>query len=136
MRAEVTALLNCPFCEIVDRGSVEFVWGSVAVIRDRFPVTEGHRLVIPVRHVFDWFDMSDDERTDTIEALSRLRTLVVTTDPSVSAFNVGINAGEAAGQTIGHAHTHLIPRRRGDTDDPRGGVRGVIPEKQSYTFSS
>ena len=122
----------CGFCGIIREKGYESIVGSVAVIRDRFPVTDGHRLVIPLRHVPDWFDLSEQERKDTLTALEHLRNELVAGDASISGFNVGVNAGESAGQTIGHAHTHLIPRRSGDMDNPRGGVRGVIPDKQSY----
>lgn len=99
---------------------------------DLHPVTPGHVLVIPVRHVEDFFGMTREEKTDCAALVEELRGRILNEDPSVAGFNVGVNCGEAAGQTVMHAHVHLIPRRRGDTPRPRGGVRGVIPEKMAY----
>ena len=101
-------------------------------IRDNHPVTQLHMLVIPKRHVKTFFDLFEPERRAINQLLDGLRIDVLKRDVSVSGFNVGMNSGEVAGQTIGHAHVHLIPRRQGDVQDPRGGVRGVIPGKASY----
>jgi|TARA_R110002072_G_C7750310_1_gene517397 diadenosine tetraphosphate (Ap4A) HIT family hydrolase len=101
-------------------------------IRDGFPVTEGHSLIIPKRHVEDYFGLSQDELLACDALLNSLKEKIQRDDSSVAGFNVGINAGEAAGQTIFHCHTHLIPRRVGDVEAPRGGVRHVIPGKGSY----
>ena len=101
-------------------------------IIDAFPVTEHHTLVISKRHVADYFDLNQPER-NTIEALlHEQRQLILKQDNTVTGFNVGINAGASAGQTVFHVHVHLIPRRDDDVADPRGGVRGVIPSKQRY----
>lgn len=105
-------------------------FGSVYVIFDGYAVAPGHVLVIPVEHRADYFELTDQERRDThlvFEALSRAYR-----DAGVTDFNIGWNCGEAAGQTIMHAHGHFIPRRLGDVADPRGGVRGVIPARQFY----
>ena len=96
------------------------------------PVTEGHLLVIPYRHTSDWFTMTADERADSESLLAALRNQVIRDDPTVTGFNIGMNCGEVAGQTVMHAHIHLISRRVGDTPDPRGGVRGVIPSRMNY----
>ena len=101
-------------------------------IRDGFPVTPMHTLIIPKRHVADYFGLYQPE-LNAIQAMLRAqRELVLDADPAVTGFNVGINSGADAGQTIFHVHVHLIPRRKGDVAEPRGGVRGVIPEKQKY----
>lgn len=101
-------------------------------IRDAFPVTELHTLIIPKRHVSDYFDLHQPE-LNCIQALIRdQKDAIQYTDPLVDGFNVGVNSGRSAGQTIFHVHLHLIPRRAGDAENPRGGVRGVIPAKQSY----
>jgi diadenosine tetraphosphate (Ap4A) HIT family hydrolase len=123
----------CSFCTTIAHGIPEANrHGSVATILDTNPVTEGHHLVIPVRHVLDFFDMSDTEARDAHAALHELRSRLQQADPRIAGFNVGMNCGSAAGQTIFHAHIHLIPRRPGDTPDPRGGVRGVVPARMSY----
>lgn len=98
-------------------------------VRDRFPVTPLHTLVVPKKHVGDYFDLRPEERADAERLLCRLREEILMEDPSVTGFNVGVNCGASAGQTIMHVHVHLIPRRDGDLDNPRGGVRGVIPER-------
>src|SRR5262249_47055383 len=101
-------------------------------IRDGFPVTKHHTLLIPKRHVSDYFDLYQPE-INALNALSReVKAQIVAADSSVAAFHIGINVGIDAGQTISHCHVHLIPRRSGDVPDPRGGVRGVIPGKQGY----
>jgi diadenosine tetraphosphate (Ap4A) HIT family hydrolase len=96
-------------------------------IRDVFPVTLLHTLVIPRRHVADFFGLTPEEREACSDLIQRLRDDILQQDPQVEGFNIGTNAGEVAGQTIFHCHVHLIPRRRGDVPDPRGGVRMVIP---------
>jgi diadenosine tetraphosphate (Ap4A) HIT family hydrolase len=105
---------------------------TVVAIRDAFPVTEGHYLVIPRRHAIDFFGMTSAERRDSDELLAAIADSLRHLDASIVGFNIGMNCGQAAGQTVPHAHTHLIPRRVGDTPVPRGGVRGVIPEKMNY----
>ena len=122
----------CAFCseDIAKRVIVEN--NTVFAIEDQYPVTPRHSLVVPRRHTPDYFSMTSTERRDAEDLLRVLRNQIQQSDALVQGFNVGINCGEAAGQTISHAHFHLIPRRNGDTDDPRGGVRGVIPSKMSY----
>jgi len=95
-------------------------------------VTALHTLVIPKRHAATFFDLSEPERRAINQLLVGLRAEIMKKDASVSGFNIGINNGDTAGQTIGHAHVHLIPRRHGDVQEPRGGVRGVIPGKATY----
>jgi diadenosine tetraphosphate (Ap4A) HIT family hydrolase len=104
----------------------------VVALADGFPVTEGHMLVVPRRHVADYFDLTERERMDAGELLWLLRSRACKMDKRITGFNVGVNVGASAGQTVMHCHIHLIPRRDGDMDDPRGGVRGVIPARQKY----
>lgn len=101
-------------------------------IYDGFPVTEGHALVIPKRHMLDYFTLTQGDLIACDELLRTLREEILQSDSSVKGFNIGINAGAAAGQTIFHCHIHLIPRREGDVENPRGGVQNVIPGKGSY----
>jgi ATP adenylyltransferase len=122
---------DCIFCNL----SADRVIASNALafaIRDNYPVTQLHTLVIPKRHAATFFELFDPERRAINQLLDQLRIDVIKKDVSVSGFNIGINSGDTAGQTIGHAHVHLIPRRQGDVKDPRGGVRGVIPGKAIY----
>ena len=101
-------------------------------ILDKHPVTQLHTLVISRRHVATFFDLFEPERRAINQLLDEARTKIVAKDSSVEGFNVGINSGEVPGQTIDHAHVHLIPRRSGDVQSPSGGVRAVIPGKAAY----
>jgi diadenosine tetraphosphate (Ap4A) HIT family hydrolase len=101
-------------------------------VRDNYPVSKLHTLAIPKRHAVSYFDLFEPERRAINQILVELRENILKNDNSVIGFNIGINNGEAAGQTISHVHVHLIPRRKGDVADPRGGVRGVIPGKAIY----
>lgn len=122
---------GCIFCEI-GAGRIIAENELSFAIRDAFPVTEHHTLVIPKRHVSDYFDLHQPERNAIEEMLHAQRQSILEQDNTVTGFNVGINAGASAGQTVFHVHVHLIPRRDGDVVDPTGGVRGVIPSKQGY----
>ena len=121
----------CIFCGL-DPGRIIDENELCIAVRDAYPVTAGHTLVIPKRHVTDYFDLYQPERNAIDATLQEQRALLLSGDNSVTGFNVGINAGASAGQTIFHVHVHLIPRRDGDVAEPRGGVRGVIPSKQRY----
>ena len=123
--------VGCAFCELAEGRVVASNILAIA-IRDNYPVTELHTLVIPKRHVATFFDLFEPERRAVNQLLVSVRSEIIARDTSVSGFNIGMNNGSAAGQTIGHAHVHLIPRRQGDVQDPRGGVRGVIPGKATY----
>jgi diadenosine tetraphosphate (Ap4A) HIT family hydrolase len=101
------------------------------VIRDAYPISKGHSLIIPKRHVASLFDLTDDERTRLFQHLSKAKT-ALGAEFKPDAYNIGINEGAAAGQTVFHLHVHLIPRYHGDKDDPRGGVRWIFPDKASY----
>ena len=123
---------GCPFCgEFAEQRCIDRE-GSVLAVRDRYPVTPLHTLVVPQRHVADCFDLLPEEKADADRLLRRLRETILEEDPSVTGFNVGVNCGASAGQTIMHVHIHLIPRRDGDIANPRGGVRGAIPERMDY----
>ncbi|MBT8139066.1 MAG: HIT family protein [Gammaproteobacteria bacterium] len=122
---------DCIFCALADE-RILMGKGGMLLIEDAYPVTQGHSLVFPKRHVETWFDLSDEERATLDELLIQQRKVLLASDPSITGFNIGTNCGEAAGQTIPHCHVHLIPRRAGDVENPRGGVRGVIPEQQQY----
>jgi diadenosine tetraphosphate (Ap4A) HIT family hydrolase len=102
------------------------------VVHDTSPATPLHCLVLPRRHVASYFDLTDAEMAALHRLLAAARSDILRRDPAVEGFNVGINVGEVAGQTIFHCHVHLIPRRLGDVPNPRGGVRAVIPGKAHY----
>lgn len=101
-------------------------------IYDSFPVTPCHCLVIPKRHIESYFDMHDNELLAINDLLKICRDTILKIDYTVQGFNIGVNIGESAGQSVFHVHVHLIPRRAGDSENPKGGVRGVIPNKQQY----
>ena len=122
---------KCVFCQLPTERMVAENELAIA-FRDLYPVTEGHTIVIPKRHVSDFFDLYQPERNAIQALLEQQRQVLQESDSSLTAFNIGINAGADAGQTVFHCHYHLIPRRKGDCADPRGGVRGVIPEKRGY----
>jgi len=120
----------CPFCSLpADR---PILANDYAVaIRDGFPVSPGHTLIIPRRHVGSFFEVSDEERADLVRLLAQVRD-GLEREFRPAGYNIGINDGAAAGQTVPHLHIHLIPRYAGDRDDPRGGVRWVLPDKAAY----
>ena len=122
---------DCIFCNL-EPSRIEDRNEFFLAIRDLYPVTEGHTLIIPSRHVESFFELSKDEEIAMLDMLNSQKEELSQLDSTITGFNVGINDGEDAGQTIMHCHIHLIPRRKGDMESPRGGVRGVIPDKQSY----
>ena len=99
---------------------------------DTYPVSDQHCLIIPKRHVDNYFELSNDEVIACNDLIKIIKKEILDNDQSVKAFNIGTNAGKLAGQSIMHCHIHLIPRRAGDVDNPQGGVRSVIPKKQHY----
>ena len=114
-------------CKIISSSNHFFI------IRDTaYPVTKHHTLIITNRHISDYFDLNNDELKDLNQILKIQKKKLQLLDKEISGFNVGVNIGKDAGQSIMHCHIHLIPRRKGDVSDPRGGVRGVIPSKQKY----
>lgn len=120
----------CPFCSLPAARIVDEVEHCFA-IRDAFPVSEGHTLIISKRHVGSLFELGECEALDLFRLVARAKqTLDAEFRPA--GFNVGINDGRAAGQTVPHLHVHLIPRYTGDVPDPRGGVRWIFPEKADY----
>lgn len=122
--------MTCPFCTL-PRERLVFESELAFVIRDGFPVSPGHTLVIPRRHVGSFFEITPAEQAAMLKLL-RLARIELDHQFKPGGYNVGINEGHAAGQTIAHLHIHLIPRYAGDRDDPRGGVRWVLPEKAAY----
>ena len=123
---------GCLFCTLSAERPIVREAELAYVIRDRFPVTAGHLLIIPKRHEPSWFELSQGELAQCNLLLKQMQERILDEDREVRGFNVGVNAGAAAGQTIMHSHIHLIPRRASDVINPRGGVRGVIPGMQSY----
>ena len=125
---------QCLFCEIqiVNRERVISENSLVYAIRDGFPVTEGHTLFIPKRHTSDYFSLTREEVLAINQLMDSHRQLLQKEDPTIDGFNIGMNCGETAGQTIFHCHVHLIPRRKGDVENPRGGVRHIIAGKGFY----
>jgi diadenosine tetraphosphate (Ap4A) HIT family hydrolase len=99
---------------------------------DKYPVTEGHILVSPIRHIQSYFDLGSAEHKACLNLLEQMKVQIAKRDSTVTGFNVGINDGKDAGQTVMHCHIHLIPRRKGDVADPKGGIRHVIPGKGIY----
>lgn len=125
---------SCLFCDIqtIDRKRIIAENNLAYAIRDGFPVTAGHSLFIPKRHVKDYFGLTQAE-VHTINALmTEQKRLLEAEDSTIDGFNIGMNCGETAGQTVFHCHVHLIPRRKGDVEKPRGGVRHIIPGKGFY----
>ena len=122
---------DCLFCdfdndELLEEGKYCYAR------RDGYPVSEHHTLIIPKRHVASYFDLEEREVRDMHQMLVMMKSRIEEWDATVSGFNVGVNAGKDAGQSIFHVHMHLMPRRKGDIDNPQGGVRGVIPSKRTY----
>jgi len=123
-------LKQCPFCSTSEEDIV--LKNDLCYARfDKYPVNKGHLLIIPFRHFENYFDATKEEKIAFIELIEKAKKFL---DQKFrpDGYNVGINIGKYAGQTVMHVHIHLIPRYRGDTPDPQGGVRGVIPEKQKY----
>lgn len=122
--------MTCLFCGLPEN-RVLFRNDAAIVIRDAFPVSPGHTLVIPLKHVESLFETSAEDRAAMFELLN-VASQQLKTEFAPAGYNIGINDGAAAGQTIRHLHMHLIPRYAGDRADPRGGVRWIIPEKADY----
>ena len=119
---------NCPFCTLDE----QVITNDLAYARyDKYPVSNGHMLIIPLRHVSNFFELTEKERKAVFELVDEVKVLL-DKEHKPDGYNIGINVGESAGQTVWHVHVHVIPRYKGDMNDPRGGVRGVIPDKQKY----
>ena len=122
--------MNCPFCNLpTDR--IIYQNEHAFMIEDAYPISPGHCLIIPKRHIGSWFNISTSEQTSILQLLAegKIRQDKIYHPAS---YNIGINDGHASGQTVPHLHVHLIPRYLGDQVDPRGGVRWIIPEKAKY----
>lgn len=122
---------GCLFCNVDEERLIAENELAFAV-RDGFPVTELHSLIIPRRHVSDYFELTKEELLACNELLRIVKEEILARDTSVKGFNVGANSGLVAGQSIFHCHIHLIPRREGDVPNPKGGIRHVIPGKGAY----
>ncbi|MFN4911314.1 MAG: HIT domain-containing protein [Flavobacteriales bacterium] len=121
---------HCIFCKV--QHEIVFEHPLAYVIKDKFAVTPGHHLIIPKRHFDNYFELKSAELLAMNELLIKTKDQLRNDDPSIEGFNIGINQGAVAGQTIFHTHMHLIPRRKGDVENPTGGVRNVIPGKGGY----
>ncbi|MCL2587413.1 MAG: HIT family protein [Firmicutes bacterium] len=123
---------NCPFCEEIFHKDKNLYENNLAWVKESLgPVSDGHMLVIPKRHIADFFDSTKEEKVAIMELLDWAKAYVESKFKP-DGYNIGVNCGQAAGQTVMHLHIHLIPRYKGDVEDPRGGVRGVIPSKIAY----
>lgn len=122
---------NCPFCKVESEREIIASSALSLAFFDGFPVSPGHALIIPRRHVASFFDLTKEEQLDLLNLADEVK-VIIEANHHPDGYNVGINVGEAAGQSVHHVHMHLIPRYYGDVANPRGGVRGVIPTKQSY----
>ena len=121
----------CLFCNISKSGSThenELAYASY----DSYPVSEHHCLIIPKRHIKDFFELTNEELIACNDLIKKVKDEILNKDRTVRGFNIGTNAGKISGQSILHCHFHLIPRREGDVENPQGGVRSVIPNKQYY----
>jgi diadenosine tetraphosphate (Ap4A) HIT family hydrolase len=127
---EMINIQTCIFCNL-DDGRVIMGNDNSMAIYDGFPVTPGHTLIVPKRHIASFFDATKEEQTSMFGLLAKMRQRIQA-DLNPDGFNIGINDGTAAGQTVMHLHIHLIPRYNGDMPDPRGGVRWIFPDKAAY----
>ena len=129
---EEDTTISCLFCILPE--NVALIDGNELAVAfyDKFPVTQYHTLIIPRRHVADFFELNEAEINAIQELLHRQKERLQELDGTITGFNIGVNVGADAGQSVFHVHVHLIPRRKWDTSDPKGGVRGVIPGKQKY----
>lgn len=122
---------SCIFCKI-EASRIEYENDYVFAMKDKFPVTLGHTLIIPKRHVQNALELSDIEMMSIFNISKSMTASLIANDESIQGFNLGFNVGKEAGQTVFHVHYHLIPRRLGDVPDPTGGVRNIIPGKGKY----
>lgn len=121
---------GCPFCA-PPSGEVVIARALAYAKRDKYPVSKGHTLIIPRRHVVSFFDANEAERGDMLRLVDEMKGLL-DREHKPDGYNIGINDGQAAGQTVMHLHIHILPRYRGDKADPRGGIRSMFPEKAAY----
>ena len=121
----------CLFCNISESGSIlenELAYASY----DSYPVSKHHCLIMPKRHIKDCFELTDQELIACNDLIKKIKNEIINKDQNVKGFNLGTNIGKVSGQSIMHCHFHLIPRKDGDVENPQGGVRSVIPNKQHY----
>ena len=121
---------SCPFCDVKE--NIQYEAENAFAVLDKYPVTKYHTLIIPKRHVESYFELTDAEHMDCINLIHAIKVVLCKLDDTITGFNVGTNVGTDAGQSIFHCHIHLIPRRNGDTENPRGGIRRVISKKGVY----
>ena len=121
----------CIFCKI-NKEELQFENRLAYSSIDSYPVSEYHSLIVPKRHIKNYFDLTKEELIACDQLARIVKDEIISKDPSVKGFNLGTNVGKASGQSIFHCHFHLIPRREGDVENPQGGVRSVIPSKQHY----
>lgn len=124
-------MCNCLFCEKIDDDKIIYQDSSWFAVYDNYPVSKGHVLLIPKRHVKTYFELNYVELASVGINIGIIKR-ILDKKYNPTGYNIGINCGESAGQTIPHCHIHIIPRYDGDVEDPRGGVRGCIPEKMKY----
>ena len=122
---------KCPFCSLGTDVDIVCETQTCVAFYDKYPVSPGHTLIVPKRHVSSYFDLSPQERQDMDTMLQYVKQ-ILDKRYHPDGYNIGINVNEAAGQTVFHVHMHLIPRYHGDVPNPKGGVRGVIPDRQKY----
>jgi len=125
----------CLFCNVKESGLADENKLAFASY-DSYPVTNLHCLIIPKRHIKDYFKLTDEEIIACNELIKKIKKDIEIKDDTVKGFNIGTNLGKVAGQSVMHCHIHLIPRREGDVENPQGGVRSVIPLKQYYIRKS
>jgi len=123
-------MTNCPFCTLPPERIIKSN-DLALVIRDGYPVSPGHTLVITKRHIGSWFEITQAEQQALLDLLTKAKA-ILETEFKPDGYNIGINDGPTAGQTVPHLHMHLIPRYKGDQEDPRGGIRWIIPGKAKY----
>ena len=125
----------CLFCNTIKK---EYIFENNLAYStfDSYPVTEFHLLIVPKRHLKNYFELTNDEIIACNKIILLSKNKIEKMDKTIKGFNIGINCGKVAGQSIMHCHIHLIPRREGDVENPQGGVRGVIPSKQHYIRKS
>jgi diadenosine tetraphosphate (Ap4A) HIT family hydrolase len=123
--------MPCPFCELIARGQVRMDGGAAVAIADAFPLNPGHMLVLPRRHEPDFLALRPEE-LEAVANVARALVRDLKGEAHPDGFNLGVNVGPAAGQTIDHAHLHVIPRYAGDVAEPRGGIRWIIPARAPY----
>lgn len=119
----------CPFCDraMPDLAISRSETGAFYAVFSKYPITKGHALIVPEKHLPDWLEMPEEMQIEGWQFAAGIARALATLDSSIEGVNIGVNVGEVAGQSIDHAHMHVIPRRKGDCEDPRGGIRNMLP---------